>query len=265
MSVVQATAILSQNFIYVGVALSMTGYLVYVRDVRRGKADPDLVTWGLWTAIPLLAFGTQLTQGVGLVSLVTFTAGIGPGMVFITALRAPRPPHRLHPIDFLCGSTAVIGVIIWVTSGDPTLGLWAFLVGQFAAGTPTLFKVWFEPDSESKLTYVMDIATSGLAPFCVTRFSVATVGFAIVETTVAAAALTFAITKIGYRVHGIHRRLPHFKDHHILSHLPHAHKHLTHYHPVLRPHLPEHRPRYFEHLKRLRAEPARSNEEPEES
>ncbi|MDE3030754.1 MAG: hypothetical protein KGI65_03945 [Acidobacteriota bacterium] len=249
--------VLSPAFIYVGVALSMIGYLVYVRDVRRGLADPDLVTWGLWTAIPLLAFATQMVDGVGLIALTTFAAGVGPGLVLVAALRAPRPPHRLHPIDYLCAGTAVVGVIIWSTTGSPTLGLWAFLAGQLAAGTPTLFKVWFEPDSESKTTYVMDIVTSALALLCVTKLTIATAGFAVVETSVAVTALTFSLTKVGYRVHGI-------VDAHVragggdaLAHLPHAHQHLTHYHPTLRPHLPEHRPRYFEHLSRLRAELAR--------
>ncbi len=251
------TAILSPDFIYFGVALSMVGYLIYVRDVRRGRADPDLVSWGLWTAIPLLAFATQLVDGVGVVALTTFAAGVGPGLVLVAAVRSPRPPYRLHVIDYLCGAIAVVGVIIWITTGDPTLGLWAFLVGQLAAGTPTLFKVWFEPDSESKTTYVMDIVTSALAFLCVARFSVATAGFAIVETSVAVAALTMSITKIGHRVHGILDTPAHSGHEDVLAELPHAHRHLTHFHPVLRPHLPEHRPRYFEHLSRLRDELAR--------
>jgi len=253
------TSFLNVDFIYVGAALSMFGYLSYVRDVRRGKADPDLVTWGLWTVVPLLAFGTQLTRGVGMVALVTFTAGLGPALVFITALRGPHAPYRLHPIDYLCGSTAVVGVFIWISSGNSTLALWAFLAGQLAAGTPTLFKLWFEPDSESRLTYVMDIVTSALVLTTVARFSLATIGFALVEAFVATTALAFAITKIGHRVHGILRATTRIEDRYIIGELPHAHKHLTHYHPVLRPHLPESRPRYFEHMKRVRTELLRAN------
>ena len=245
---------LSKVLICAGVAVSMVGYLVYVRDIRRGTADPDLVSWGLWTVIPLLAFATQFTEGVGIVALDTFTAGLGPALIVMAALRAPRAPQRLHPIDLLCGSIAAVGVVVWITSGNPELGLWAFLAADLGAGVPTLFKVWFEPDSESKLCYVMDVVTSGLVVVCATRFSVATIGFALVDTLVAVATLAFALTRVGHRVHGIADAAPAFEDHHVLGHLPHAHKHLTHFHPVLRPHLPEHRPRYFEHLARLRAE-----------
>jgi len=248
---------LSKILICAGVVVSMIGYLVYVRDIRRGTADPDLVSWGLWTVIPLLAFATQYTEGVGIVALDTFTAGVGPALVVFTALRGPRAPHKLHLVDILCGSTAVVGVIIWIMSGNPTLGLWAFLAADLGAGIPTMFKVWFEPDSESKLCYVMDVLTSFLVVLCASKFSVATIGFAFVDTMVAGLTLTFAVTRIGHRVHGILDVVPKFEDHHILSHLPHAHKHLTHYHPDLRPHIPQHRPRYFEHLTRLRAELSR--------
>ena len=200
-----------------------------------------------------MAFATQMAEGVGLVALVTFAAGLGPDLVLVAAFRAPRAPQRLHPIDYLCGSIAVVGVMIWITSGNPILGLLAFLAGQLAAGTPTLFKVWFEPGSESKTTYVMDVVTSGMALLCVSHFSIDNAGFALVETAVAVAVLVFSITKVGYRVHAITPVAEHDVEH-ALSHLPHAHEYLTHYHPVLRSHLPESRPRYFEHLSRLRSE-----------
>jgi len=94
---------------------------------------------------------------------------------------------------------------------------------------------------------------------CVARFSVATIGFALVEAAIATATLILATTRIGHRVYGIMEMVANFENHHALGELLHAHTHLTHYHPVLRPHLPGSRPRYFEHSRRLRAELDRRN------
>jgi len=242
--------VISPYFIAFAMVLQIGGYVIYARSTWRGEAEPDLVSWSLWMVIPFLAFATEMQQGVGIESMVTFLGGAGPLLVVMVALFSNRPQWELHTFDWVCGSIAVLGVVLWLASRNPLLGLCAFLVAQASAGLPTIFKAWHEPTTENVWTWMADVVTSGIALFIVTNVSIATVGFALEEMIFAGIVTVLVLWKIGPRLRGE----AHVKgnEHAHLTHREWLHTHAltTHFHPELRPHLPRHRPRYFEHTRR---------------
>jgi len=124
-------------FVLIALAIDAFGAIIYARQTWRGQAEPDLVSWTIWAVVPFLAFATDLQQGVGIESLITFSAGAGPLLVVVVALVSNRPPWKMHPLDWLCASIAVVGVLLWLFSRNPVFGLWAFIGAQLASATPT--------------------------------------------------------------------------------------------------------------------------------
>ena len=70
--------------VLVSVAISMSGAFAYIRDIFRGKSKPNLVTWGLWAATPLIATGAALSADADIWATIRiFAAGLGPLLVFL--------------------------------------------------------------------------------------------------------------------------------------------------------------------------------------
>ena len=75
---------LSQNFVIIGTVIGAVGSIAYLVDTVKGKVKPNRVSFLLWSIAPLIAFAAQIKQGVGLESLMTFSAGFLPLTVFHT-------------------------------------------------------------------------------------------------------------------------------------------------------------------------------------
>lgn len=76
---------LDERFVYLGFALVFFGGLSYLIDTVRGKNKPNRVTWFFWAVAPLIAFAAEIQKGVGLRSLMTFSAGFSPLLIFIAS------------------------------------------------------------------------------------------------------------------------------------------------------------------------------------
>ncbi|MEI7858303.1 MAG: hypothetical protein WCI26_00595 [Acidimicrobiales bacterium] len=239
-------------FVLIALAIDAFGAIIYARQTWRGQAEPDLVSWTIWAVVPFLAFATELQQGVGIESLITFSAGAGPLLVVVVALVSNRPPWKMHPLDWLCASIAVVGVLLWLFSRNPVFGLWAFIGAQLASATPTVFKAWHEPSTESATTYVANVITSGFAIFCSAELTLATLGFPLEEMFITGLIAFLVISRIGPRLRG--ESEPRVDDPSEAV-WPYAKSLDTHFHPEHRPHLPHHRPRYFEHSRRRSLKP----------
>lgn len=146
---------LDPNWVFVSAALGLVGCTRYSLSIVRGRTRPNLVTWSLWAAAPLIAFFAQLDAGVGLPALLTLTAGLGPLIVVITGLLARRHLARIGPFDLACGAIALIALAVWLGLGQAPLAVLLAVAADGAAALPTIRKAWRDPDSENLIFYVI--------------------------------------------------------------------------------------------------------------
>src|SRR5450432_3754159 len=102
---------ISANFIFLALGFNVLGTSFYVRKSLRDEVQPNLVTFALWALAPLLAFVAQITQGVGLVSLVTLIVGVNPAIILLVALRKPGAHWAISKFDIICGVLALVGLL----------------------------------------------------------------------------------------------------------------------------------------------------------
>ena len=98
---------INENFVFLGLALSILGGLSYLIDTLKGKTKPNRVTWFFWAAAPLIAFVAEIQQGVGIQSLLTFIVGFNPLLIFIASFVNKKAYWELRKVDYFCGLLAV--------------------------------------------------------------------------------------------------------------------------------------------------------------
>jgi hypothetical protein len=148
------SAVISENWIYVGAAIGALGTAVYLRDTLRGTTKPNRVTWLLWSVAPLLAAGVGWDEGVGLRVLPTFMVGFMPLLVFVASFHNSASVWRIRRIDYACGAMSVVGTVTWFVTRNGVLAISAAIAADFLAGVPTLMKSWTHPETETVYSYL---------------------------------------------------------------------------------------------------------------
>jgi hypothetical protein len=152
---------LPSDFIIVAIVLRLAGGAKYLLSTLRGKAQPNIVSWSLWSLTALIAFASQISsKGVGAEALVTLAIGIGPLAVVVAGL--VKGAHKLSVLtrlDVLCLVLALVGVILWIKTSDLLLALLMSIVADIISSIPTVAKSYRAPKSESASAYSLTIVS----------------------------------------------------------------------------------------------------------
>ena len=141
-------------FVVIGSLLSLVGSSVYALHTLQGKTSPNQVTWGLWTAAPLIAFAAMVSDGVGLSALMTFSSGFGPGIVFTASFFTKKARWKITRFDYVCAALSVAALIGWYLSSEPLIAVSLAIAADALALLPTLKKSWQHPHTESASPFV---------------------------------------------------------------------------------------------------------------
>lgn len=146
---------LDPKWVFVSAALGLAGSVRYAIATLVGTAQPNLVTWTLWAAAPLIAFCAQLDDGVGLPVVLTLAAGAGPAIVVVSALVTRHGRARLGVFDGACALIAALALVVWLGFDAAPLAVLLAIGADAAAALPTIRKAWRDPESENLLFYIL--------------------------------------------------------------------------------------------------------------
>jgi hypothetical protein len=194
-------SVINPNFVFLGAAFSLFGALSYARDTIRGVTRPNRVSWLLWTIAPLLAFGAEVHQGVGLQSVMTFMVGFAPLIIFCSSFFNSSSVWALGPFDYACGIASLLGILVWILSSNDTIALLAFMAADGLAALPTIYKSWHHPESESVGIYVAALLNSIITLATVKIWSTAEVAFPIQIGLMTVLEVVLISGRVGPRLH----------------------------------------------------------------
>lgn len=146
---------LDSSWVFAGAALGLVASIRYAFTIVHGRVRPNLVTWSLWAAAPLIGFFAQLDAGVGLPAVMTLAAGLGPTIVIVTSVIARRYFARLGWFDLACAAVALSALGVWLGLGQAPLAVLFAVAADAVAALPTMVKAWRHPDSENALFYIL--------------------------------------------------------------------------------------------------------------
>ncbi len=156
-------------FIVLGSLLPLISAIAYIVSILRGNTRPErmtrfllMVITGIMT-VSLWAVGD--TSGLWL-ALVSFLQSL-----FIWVLAFKWGMGGRNKLDMACLVLCAVGVVVWLSSSDPWMGLAASIVADLIACVPSLIKTIRFPHTELMSFYLLD-TIAGLAIMAAGPFTV---------------------------------------------------------------------------------------------
>ncbi|HEX3975686.1 MAG TPA: hypothetical protein VHW96_05445 [Solirubrobacteraceae bacterium] len=191
------------RFAILGAVITVAGNAVYALDTVRGNTQPNRVSWVMWMVAPLIGFAAEVTEHVGLQSLLTLAIGVGPLLVVGASFLDPKAYARVTVFDVLCGLLSLIALVAWALTGTGDVAIFFSILSDFFGAIPTLRKAYREPESEHAIAFVGGVAGSGITLLTImsSDWSFATWGFPVyVILASGAIALLVLMPRLGRRV-----------------------------------------------------------------
>ncbi len=157
----------------VTVILTIIGHAPYIIDTYQKKTKPHIFTWMIWSFVVSLAFLGQWVKGAGAGSWSTGVTGVLVIIITLLALRNKKKDITL--LDKVFFGAALIAVIPWYLTKDPTLSVIIATVIDACAFLPTIRKTLKDPKSETLATYALNILRHGLSLLALNSYNLATV------------------------------------------------------------------------------------------
>lgn len=139
---------LHPNFVIVGTILGSLGTLAYIIDTIKGRVKPNRVSFLLWSIAPFIAFAAMLKQGVGISSLMTFSTGFLPLLVFIASFVNKKAEWKITSFDIVCGFLSLLGLALWLITKVGNVAIIFSILADGLAAIPTIRKAYYYPETE---------------------------------------------------------------------------------------------------------------------
>lgn len=148
------------RFAILGALITVAGNAVYAVDTVRGNTQPNRVSWTMWMLAPLIGFAAEVTQHVGLQSLLTFAIGFGPLLVVCASFLDPKAYARVTLFDVLCGALSLVALVAWAVTGTGDVAIFFAIMADFFGAVPTLRKAHRDPESEHAVAFLGGVVGS---------------------------------------------------------------------------------------------------------
>lgn len=170
---------ISDKFVIFAALLNLWGSLGYANLTLKGKVKPNRVTFSLWALAPLVAFGAQIGKGVGLQSLMTFMVGFGPLLVLIASFMNKSAYWHLQRFDYICGGLSLLGLALWLITGEGNLAIALAILADGLAALPTVYKSYIAPQTENWFLYFLGVISAIITLLTIDKWTFAYWGFPV--------------------------------------------------------------------------------------
>jgi len=150
----------------------------YIIDIAKSKTHPNLVTWITWTLVggisTLAAISDHATHTAILSGAMTF----GNAMILFMGLG--KGVKKYTRFDFICQSLALLGLALWIQTGDPSLAVIFSICAVLIAALPTWRHAWLKPFEETWQGFAIAVLAGTLTIFSLNYFTFIALAYPIV-------------------------------------------------------------------------------------
>lgn len=160
----------------IAAVLAFVGNVSYLKEVMRGVVRPHPYTWFIWSIVSMTTFLGGLAKGAGIGALPTGVAEGFTIIIFLFSLKYlfKRDAGHIRTIDHYFLALALLGLVPWALTKDPTISVIIVVLIDIIAFVPTLRKTWTHPETEWPLLYKMNVARHILTLFSLQTYNIAT-------------------------------------------------------------------------------------------
>jgi hypothetical protein len=163
---------IKEALVVVASLLALVGNIPYLKNVITKKIKPHPYTWGVWSIVSCVVFFGQVAKGAGIGAIPTAVSEIFTIIIFLFSLKYgfKNPPK----IDKYFLILALLGLIPWILTKDPTISIIIVVSIDLIAFIPTLRKTYCHPKSETPLLYGTNALRHSLALGALGSYNIAT-------------------------------------------------------------------------------------------
>jgi hypothetical protein len=164
--------VIKEVLVVVASLLALAGNIPYLLDVVKGRVKPHPYTWFVWSIVSCVVFFGQLAKGAGIGAIPTAVSEMFTVIIFLFSIKYgfKNPPKT----DKYFLALALLGLIPWALTKDPTLSVMTVVTIDLIAFIPTLRKTYCHPKSEAPLLYGTNALRHFLALGALGSYNIAT-------------------------------------------------------------------------------------------
>jgi hypothetical protein len=170
---------ISPNFMILAAILTVIGNGVYARAAYRGITKPNLMSWSLWSVIPLIMFFAQRSQGVGQQSYLSLIVGLTPLAIIIAAWFGTNLRYKIQKADLLCLGASLAAIILWLITGNSIIAIVLSILAGTYASMLTFMHGYHHPEQENALPFMCGVISAITTLLTTQKFDLQSTGFAV--------------------------------------------------------------------------------------
>lgn len=163
---------LKEAFAIVAAVVAFAGNIPYLRDVFTKRVKPHPYTWLVWSIVSGITLSGQIVKGAGIGALPTAVAEAFTVCIFLFSLQYGFKYVKKTDKYFL--AVALLGLIPWVISDDPTISVIIAVSIDLVAFIPTIRKTWQKPKTETPALYGANVVRHVLTLLSLQTYNIAT-------------------------------------------------------------------------------------------
>lgn len=163
---------MKEGIAVVAALLAVAGNIPYLLDVFKRRVQPHPYTWLVWTLVSGIIFFGQVAKGAGVGALPTAASEIFTLIIFLFSLKYGF--KNITKTDTLFFACALLGIIPWILTHDPTLSVVIAVTIDVIAFVPTIRKTWLHPRTETPILFGTNVVRHILALFSLQAYNIAT-------------------------------------------------------------------------------------------
>lgn len=167
---------MKETLAVIAAILAVVGNVSYLKSVVKGKVQPHPYTWFIWSIVSMTTFFGGIAKGAGIGALPTGVAEAFTIIIFLLSLKYlwQGKAGQIRKIDHYFLAAALLGLIPWALTKDPTVSVVIVVLIDIIAFVPTLRKTWSNPKTEQPVLYTMNVARHVLTLFSLGAYNLAT-------------------------------------------------------------------------------------------
>lgn len=163
---------MKETIAIIAALLAIVGNVPYLRDIIKKRIQPHPYTWLVWSIVSCIVFFGQVAKGAGVGAIPTAVSEIFTIIIFFFSIRYGF--KNIRTIDTVFLVVALLGLIPWLLTKDPTVSVIIAVGIDLVAFIPTIRKTWLAPKTETPMLYSMNVLRHILMLFSLQAYNVAT-------------------------------------------------------------------------------------------
>lgn len=164
---------LDERLVYLTLLLNLGGTAHYIAMIFSGRVRPNRASWALWAIAPGVVLAAEITEGVGLRTVLTFGIALGPLLVVIASFAIKTAYWKLGAFDWACGGLSALALVMWAITDSAIVAIILSIAADTLAAIPTVRKSITHPDTEHPLFFALVSLGGALTLLTIQRWTFA--------------------------------------------------------------------------------------------